>query len=140
MTGEEFLLRLASQLIRRQEEQVGLGRDLNLSKKKPRDQRKSDERRVRLFINVGAVDVNDKGGFLSFLCEGAGITGSAVGKIDLQRIHTFFDVDESVADQVKKSFRHAEFNGRPLRVNTGDSTGSPKSKKKKKGKKKSKKK
>lgn len=140
MTGEEFLLRLASQLIRKQEEQVGLDRDLNLSKKKPREQRTSNESRVRLFINVGAVDVKDKGGFLSFLCEGSGITGSQVGKIDLQRIHTFFDVDESVADQVKKSFRHAELNGRDLRVNTGTSTGRPKSKKKKKGKKKGKKK
>ena len=140
MTGEEFLLRMASQLIRKQEEQVGLDRDLNLSKKKPREQRMSNESRVRLFINVGAVDVKDKGGFLSFLCEGSGITGSQVGKIDLQRIHTFFDVDESVAEQVKKSFRHAELNGRALRVNTGTSTGSPKSKKKKKGKKRGKKK
>jgi ATP-dependent RNA helicase DeaD len=139
MTREEILMRLLSRSLKAFDRQRGENRDLNLSKKKPREQRRSDEKKVRLFINIGAVDVKDKGGFLSFLCDGSGITGSQVGKIDLQRIHTFFDVDEDVVDQVKKSFRHAELNGRQLRINSGVSTGKPKFKKKKKGKKKAKK-
>lgn len=133
MTGDEFLLRMTSRMIHQFAAQNGGNRDLNLSKKKPREQRAGGPR-VRLFINIGVVDVKDKGGFLSFICEGAGIPGSAIGKIDLQKIHTFFDVDEELADQVKRRFRHAEWNGRKLRINDGQTPSSP-ARKKKKGKK-----
>ena len=136
---DELLMRMVSQVIIQHEKQNGGTRDLNLSKKKNREKRESTEPRVRLFINIGAVDVKDKGGFLSFVCEGAGITGSQIGKIELQRIHTFFDVDESAAEKVKRSFRHAEYNGRKLRINLGDSAVPSKDKKGKKKKNKKKK-
>ena len=72
---------------------------------------------VRLFINVGSMDVRDKGAFLSLLCETSGLTGADIGRIDLQRKHSFFDVEESVYQKVVQKFNQFDLNGRPIRVN-----------------------
>lgn len=75
----------------------------------------------RLFINLGSMDVEGKGGFLAFVCGHCHISGSAIGRIDMNRKYTFFDVEEEVAQEVLDHFQHAEFEGRRLRVNMGDS-------------------
>jgi ATP-dependent RNA helicase DeaD len=72
---------------------------------------------VRLFINVGSMDVKDKGAFLSLLCEASGLTGADIGRIDLQKKHSFFDVEESVHQKVVQKFNQFDLNGRPIRVN-----------------------
>jgi len=73
-----------------------------------------------LFINVGKIDRLDKGSFLRMVCETSGISGSSVGRINLQQKHSYFDVEESVAKQVMDAFKDAELEGRALRVNPAD--------------------
>ncbi len=72
----------------------------------------------RLFINVGAMDVGDKGGFLELICGECQIPGSAIGKITLSHKHTFFDLDKTLVPQVMSELNGAMMNGRVLRVNT----------------------
>jgi ATP-dependent RNA helicase DeaD len=72
---------------------------------------------VRLFINVGEMDVRDKGGFISMICSVAGITGVDIGKIDLQKKHSLFDVEESKLAKVTQMFRNYNLDGRPVRIN-----------------------
>ena len=90
----------------------------------------------RLFINVGHLDLENKGQFLSLVCQYADIPGSVIGKIDMKRTHTYFDVEKTVVDKVKKRFSNSTLEGRSIRVNDGDSHKGKDRKHKKKHKKK----
>ncbi len=97
--------------------------DLNPSSKgRDRSAKRGKVKYHRLFINVGTMDVDGKGGFLALVCGHAGIPGSAVGKIDMSRKFSFFDVDEDIAREVKEQFRDSWFEGRRLRVNDGETS------------------
>jgi ATP-dependent RNA helicase DeaD len=90
-------------------------------REKPRKKSREDFR--RLFINIGSMDVEGKGGFLAFVCGHTHISGSAIGRIDMNRKFTFFDVESDLADDVLAQFQNSEFEGRRLRVNEGESRG-----------------
>ena len=93
--------------------------DLNTrNRKKPQDRR--DVKMIRLFINVGSMDVQDKGGFLGLVCRNAQISGTDIGKIDLRRKHSFFDVEETAAKKILQKLDNMELDGRFLRVNRDD--------------------
>jgi len=77
-------------------------------------------RRHRLFMNVGSLDVNDKAGFLSLVCQDKDIPGFAIGKIDMHEKFTFFEVDEDYAERVIGRFKDSSFQGRPIRINSGN--------------------
>lgn len=74
----------------------------------------------RLFINIGSMDVEGKGGFLAFVCGHTHISGSSIGRIDMNRKFTFFDVETDLVQGVLAQFKNSEFEGRRLRVNIGD--------------------
>lgn len=78
----------------------------------------------RLFINIGNMDLANIGEFLRYICDETGIPSSSIGRIDMQRTHTFFDVEKNVASTVMEKFKSKEFEGRALRVNeAGNSRG-----------------
>lgn len=86
--------------------------------REPRRERGGDENMDRLFINVGAMDVGGrKGNFLAMLCDAAGITSRDVGRITLNKTHSFFDVDRSVSRQTVERLSELHFDGRPVRIN-----------------------
>ena len=78
------------------------------------------ERRQRLFINIGSMDVGGKGPFINMICKEAQISGQAIGRIDMQDKFTFFEVEENSAEQVINELKDAEFEGRTIRINAGD--------------------
>ena len=78
------------------------------------------ERRQRLFINIGSMDVGGKGPFINMICKEANISGQAIGRIDMQEKFTFFEVEENSAEQVISELKDAEFEGRSIRINAGD--------------------
>ena len=84
------------------------------------DRNGSQERRQRLFINIGSMDVGGKGPFINMICKEASISGEAIGRIDMQEKFTFFEVAENAAEQVISELKDADFEGRTLRVNAGD--------------------
>jgi ATP-dependent RNA helicase DeaD len=71
---------------------------------------------TRLFINLGSVDDFTRGDMLGFICNNANISGKSVGKIDLKGVYTFFEVENSVAEQVQQSFKSVDFQGRNVRI------------------------
>lgn len=131
MSREELALRLATSTMGHSLASYANSRPIGQAgpKDKPRLSR-TDSR--KLFINLGDMDLDGKGGMLSFLCEQGGISSSDIGKIDLQKKHAFVQVEEKAAARLIKAIDGLEHNGRTLRVNDGD-TG-PKGKKGKKGK------
>ena len=86
-----------------------------------RRERGGDENMERLFINVGGMDVGGrKGNLLAMICDAAGISGRDVGRITMNKTHTFFDVDKSVAKQTIERLSELHFDGRPVRINPAD--------------------
>ena len=92
--------------------------DLNPRKKGER--RLNDANAKRLFINIGAVDVENKSGFLRLVCDYCRIPGSAIGRIKLQRTFTFFDVEAPVAELIIEKLQDVTLEGRRIRVNYDD--------------------
>lgn len=78
----------------------------------------------RLFINIGNMDLANIGEFLRYVCDKTGIPSSSIGRIDMQRTHTFFDIEKSAVSTVIEKFKEEDFEGRSLRVNeAGNSEG-----------------
>ena len=75
---------------------------------------------VRQFVNIGKMDVADKGAFLSLICDHSGLPGSAIGRIDLQDKHSYFEVDEQYRRQLAEQFNDSYLDGRQIRVNAAD--------------------
>jgi ATP-dependent RNA helicase DeaD len=67
---------------------------------------------TRYFVNLGSVDDFTRGDMLGFICNNAKISGKAIGKIDLKGVFTFFEVENSVSDQVMKNFKDVDYQGR----------------------------
>jgi ATP-dependent RNA helicase DeaD len=79
---------------------------------------------TRLFMNLGSVDDFTRGDMLGFICNNAKISGKSVGKIDLKGVFTFFEVENSVADQVQQAFKSVDYQGRDVRIElAGDREG-----------------
>ncbi len=79
---------------------------------------------TRFFINLGSVDDFTRGDMLGFICNNGKISGKAIGKIDLKGVYTFFEVENSSADQIQQNFKDVDFNGRSVRVElAGDRDG-----------------
>jgi hypothetical protein len=84
----------------------------------------------RLFINIGLIDIDRKGDLIDIIATRGGIPGNAIGKINMERRHTFFDVDDEYAKTIIKKFKDVSIEGRAIRVNaegSGNSRGDSRS-------------
>jgi len=125
---EDLIKRIASRSFEKLFNDYRFAPDLNDRRgKEKRDRNRDDDRgrgsrddsnMERLFINVGGMDVGGrKGNLLGMLCDAGGITGKEVGRITMNKTHTFFDVDKTVSKQVIQRIAELEFDGRPVRIN-----------------------
>ena len=121
LNKEQIIERVAAISFNHYFEKYQYAVDLNLRKKKKRDHSSFSgaSNKDKLFINVGFMDVAGKGEFISLICNQAGIRGEVIGKIELKRSFSYFDVDGRVVDQVKKAFQDFSLEGRAIRVNDG---------------------
>lgn len=120
---EELIKRVASMAFNRFLDKYRNAADLNVGR---RDRRKkergvrSDGPMKRFFLNIGQMDVENKGQFLGLICKYGGIAGSSVGRIDMSRTYTHFDVEASVAQQLQQGFKGASHSGRDLRLDESE--------------------
>ena len=82
-----------------------------------RDRRRGNADFTRLFINLGTMDLPQKGDFLGYICRSCNISGDFVGRIDMSEKYSFFDIHKSRADQVIDALDGGDYKGRDLRVN-----------------------
>ncbi len=87
--------------------------------RKQNSRRDGDENMVRFFIGVGLMDQFNKGKLLRFICDNSGLTSKDIGRITLQRMHSYFDVEADAASKAD-SIRNIELDGRSVRVNRND--------------------
>ena len=71
----------------------------------------------RFFINLGSRDKISKKDLMHFICDQANLRKSQIGKVELQKSYSYFEVDQSVKGKIASSFKNIEIEGRPLRVN-----------------------
>ncbi len=96
-----------------------VNQDFDDDSRGPRDRRGGDENMVRFFIGVGLMDHFNKGKLLRFICDNSGLTSKDIGRITLQRMHSFFDVEAASTSKVD-ALKTLELDGRTIRVNRDD--------------------
>lgn len=130
---EELIKKLISVEFNRYLKLYGNAPDLNTtdsgrnSDRREKFDNKSERNEVsnELFINVGAMDVNDKSGFLAFLCDVSGVSGRDIGRINLKDSYSFFGVeDPDAANKIIKALNGEEIEGRKIRVEFSGGPGS----------------
>jgi ATP-dependent RNA helicase DeaD len=70
----------------------------------------------RFFINVGRLDKINAGAIVRLVCNATGINSKALGRVDLNREFSFFEVEKAMADKVLPGLKGAELDGRVIRV------------------------
>lgn len=78
--------------------------------------RRKDRKTRNFFINVGQMDNIRKGAITRLLCHQSGISSTQIGKIEILREFSFFEIENQVADTVLKSMKHAKLDGREVMV------------------------
>ncbi len=84
--------------------------------------RKSPSRRPaaadsqRFFINVGRLDKINAGAIVRLVCDHAGIRSSQIGRIELKREFSFFEVAGGAADNVRRRLKNVQLDGRRVQV------------------------
>nr|WP_238566608.1 DbpA RNA binding domain-containing protein [Nonlabens ulvanivorans] len=68
------------------------------------------------FINLGLKDDINKGALLGYVCDTTGISGAQIGRIVMDKTHSYMDVAEDVASQIL-TLDGKQRNGHDLRVN-----------------------
>jgi len=70
----------------------------------------------RFFINIGSRDNIDKPAMIKLIAQQLRNRNIEIGKVDLMRNFSFFEIDSNFENEVIKAFSKAEFSGRPLNV------------------------
>ena len=70
----------------------------------------------RFFINVGRLDKINEGAIVRLVCDHAGIRSRQIGRIELKREFSFFEVARAAADKVRRSLKDVPFDGRRVQV------------------------
>ncbi len=102
-------------------------RDINISEqdrggKKERPERRSGESRrgggklSRLFINVGSRDNLNPTRLIGLINESLDSNDAEVGKIEIMRNFSFFEIEEKVASKLIKAAKDHEFEGTPISI------------------------
>lgn len=77
---------------------------------------RKDHKTQNFFINVGKMDNIRKGAITRLLCDRSGIRADQIGKIEILREFSFFEIESQAADKVLKSMKNAKLDGRVVMV------------------------
>lgn len=119
LSKEELIRRFVSTEFNRFFDYYRDAPDINASIKKGRAKKdRAAYRRTgntqRFFINVGRMDKLREGAIVRLVCDNSGISSRKLGRIDLKKEFSFFDVEKSVAGRVLKSLRGVKLDGRKV--------------------------
>lgn len=90
--------------------------DLNIHKEKESRNNKSSEGFSRMFLNVGKSKNLTPPVLFSLLKQQTGKSGIELGKIEIMRNFTFFEIEQSWEQQIIKAFKNATYKGERLSV------------------------
>jgi ATP-dependent RNA helicase DeaD len=70
----------------------------------------------RFFINVGRLDKINEGAIVRLVCDHSGIRSQQIGRIELKREFSFFEVARGAADKVRRRLKDVQLDGRRVTV------------------------
>ena len=76
----------------------------------------AEENFSRFFINMGIKDNLNPSKMISMINEHTRIRNIEIGKIDILRNFSFFEVDQKFENEIRNAFKHVEFNNVPVIV------------------------
>lgn len=94
-------------------------RDLNVKPERDRDARKKSGSRTRfsnIFINLGSKTNMNPAGLIGLINEALRRRDIEIGKIDVQRNFSFFEIDSDYDKKLIKAFEGAVFEDHPIKV------------------------
>ena len=137
LSKEEIIEKVATLTFSRFLEKYRYSEDLNPTEKGRRKPGSGAGVGVqRLFINIGTMDIHGKVGFLTLISEHAQIPRKSIGRVDMQKSFSFFEIENEMASRVINAFQDSEYQGRSIRINDEKSSAKKKDFKKFKTKKK----
>jgi ATP-dependent RNA helicase DeaD len=121
LSREELIRRFVSTEFNRFLDYYRGARDINFDVKKRKTKANKPPFRKagptqRFFINVGRLDKLKEGAIVRLVCDKSGISSTKLGRIELKREFSFFDVDKRVAHRVLKSLKGARLGGRHIQA------------------------
>ncbi|MDQ3191593.1 MAG: DEAD/DEAH box helicase [Bacteroidota bacterium] len=123
LSKEEIIKRFVSIEFNRMLNYYKNAQDLNADTSrgagKERGERAGGERAgayTRFFINLGELDNINKSAILRIVCEGTGLTGQDIGRIDVKNSFSFFEVDSSKSGVVIEELNKDTYDGREIKV------------------------
>jgi ATP-dependent RNA helicase DeaD len=119
LSKEELIRRFVSAEFNRFLDYYRGAEDINVKIKKRLTKKDKAEFRLtgntqRFFINVGRLDKLKEGSIVRLVCDKSGISSKKLGRIELKREFSFFDVEKNVAKKVLKSLKSATLAGRQI--------------------------
>ena len=91
--------------------------------KRDRDRRERGKDYARLFISLGSKDHVSPGTMMGFVNRVVDNREVSIGKIDIQKNFSFFEVDTEHLQEVLDAMRNAQFDGQSVTVEQASSTG-----------------
>ncbi len=125
MDKEEFIRRVFYVELQRFMKYMDDTTDINARESKARDKRERKERRrggrteagfTRYFLNIGKKNNLNARKLIGLINELTDSNDIEIGKIDIQRNFSFFDVEASAQKRIEKAFSGARFGSVSLRV------------------------
>jgi ATP-dependent RNA helicase DeaD len=121
LSKEELIRRFVSAEFNRFLDYYRGAEDINVKVKKRKTKGDKAEHRLagntqRFFINAGRLDKLKEGAIVRLVCDTSGISSKKLGRIELKREFSFFDVDKRVANKVLKSLKGVTLDGKKITV------------------------
>ena len=118
---------------------VTLGKKEKGAVKKSREKKSARGRTLpgkstRFFMDAGMLDNMSKGSVIRNVCDRSGIRADNIGKVEILREFSFFEVASDSAEKVLKAMKGAKIDGREVRINYAEKGGKKKNRTKKKKK------
>jgi ATP-dependent RNA helicase DeaD len=99
--------------------------DLNVDAKSARGEsaggRAYGDKHSRMFVSIGSKDGLDKGKLLRFICDTTGEKGAVFGRIDVQGVYSFVDVEPDRMEAVMSGLNGAMYQDRKVRTELSES-------------------
>jgi ATP-dependent RNA helicase DeaD len=116
---------------------VTLGKKEKGAVKKSREKKSARGRTLpgkstRFFMDAGMLDNMSKGSVIRNVCDRSGISADNIGKVEILREFSFFEVASDSAEKVLKAMKGAKIDGREVRINYAEKGGKKNRTKKKK--------
>lgn len=86
-----------------------------------------DDNQQRFYVNKGTAIGLNKGALLRIVCQNSGLKSAEVGRIDLFKEFTFFNVNKDHAKKVFDGMKSAEFDGHVMKIEFAGEKGGGKS-------------